>query len=232
MNETVKVVLMIIAAIVLLIIIILFLLGRKRIKQEEATDDKLDQLIKDGKYVKAKCIIQSDIIYHERVALDDSQREHLKYYDSLIQTCDKNINEKNIDEKQELANYINEVIPKTDYADFTFTLKYCKPHIDLQNASGETFLMTAIKHNRVDIASHLLDQKINVNKKNNQGKTALIIACELGSGEFVSLLLKNGADVQLRDNSGKNIIKLVNTDSDDFTTIVSLLVESGANKDD
>ncbi|MCP4135543.1 MAG: hypothetical protein GY754_31530 [bacterium] len=100
-------------------------------------------------------IIQSDIIYHERVALDDSQREHLKYYDSLVQTCDKNINEKNIDEKQ-----------------------------------------------------------------------------ELGSGEFVSLLLKNGADVKLRDNSGKNIIKLVNTDSDDFTTIVSLLVESGANKDD
>lgn len=229
MNGIIKIAI-IIAASIIIILIILFVLGKKRLKNEAVTDVKLEQLITDGKYVAAKCMIQSDIIYHDRVALGEEQEQHLLYLDSMVRKCNKKIKAKRIDERSELGSYIIELIPHIEHVDFTFTLDYCKPDINYQDSRGNTALMTAVRHKRTHIIRQLIEGNAQINAKDIAGKTALIIACEMGDYSMIKFLLEKGADIRQRDNSGKNILKQVNTDSEDYTRIISLLFESGADK--
>ncbi|HOP62464.1 MAG TPA: ankyrin repeat domain-containing protein [Spirochaetota bacterium] len=227
MNTPVKIIL-IIVIVIIVVLILMFFLGRKRLKEQESTDIKLERLIQEGKYAAAKCIIQSDVIYHDRVALGSEQKKHLQYLDGLVKQCDDKMIQMNIDETAELGDYIISIIPDIDIVQFGFILKYCNPDLNYQNDTGLTFLMAACSHKRLQIVEQLIDRKADVNKTGNDGKTALIIACNTGNYTLVKLLIERGADVRHRDREGKTMIEQVNTDSDDYTKILSLLVESGA----
>ncbi|MBN2077745.1 MAG: ankyrin repeat domain-containing protein [Spirochaetes bacterium] len=227
MNKT-AITLLVLAGITVIVLGILFLLGRKRIKKTESTDKKLERLIGEEKYAAAKCMILSDVIYHDRVALGKEQKMHLEYLDGLVERCDRMMAEKKIDERASLGEYLLEIIPSIEYVDLTFVLKYCKPDINFQNKDGICPLMHACINGRVDIAKHLIKERADINARDHDGKTALHHSCISGNYSLVKHLLDSGADISRKDNSGKNIIQHVNPDVEDFVKIVALLVESGA----
>ncbi len=229
MNKLLKI-LLIVFSIIIAIVILFYVLGKNRLSEEEKTDANLEQLITNGQYVKAKCLILSDVIYHDRVALGKDQKKHLAYLDSLVEVCTKNIQEKDIDERAGLAQFLMDTIPTVDFVDFQFMVEYCKPDVNYKNDSGQSMLSTAVKHDKKEIIRTLLKNKANVNIQDKQGKTPLIIACNNGNYELVKFLLKKGADINLKDNSGKNIIQQVKS-NDKQIDIIALLVEYGAVKE-
>ncbi len=229
MTNGLKIVL-IIAVVIVIFLLILFLLGRKRLLKEEKKDKKIIELIEQEKYVIAKCLILSDVVYQDRVAITKEQKKHLKYLDSIVDICNKKIEQDNINQTVELGNYIIDIIPQVEHTQFYNILKYCKPDVNYQNDKGNTVLMAAVENDRDMIIRYLLDDNVNLNAKNNEGKTALTIACQKGNLDIIKKLLENGADATHRDSSGKNIIKYVNTNSDYYAEIINLLIEYGADK--
>ncbi len=227
MSNTLKIIL-IIAGVIIAVIVIMAILGSERIKKEKKKDEKLETLIKNGEYVHAKCLIQSDIIYTDRVALDESQKKHLEYLDSLLALCNQNINDQNINEKEKVFAFFAQQIPDVDYAGLLHFIDYCKPDINYQNSKGETLLHVACQNNKHLLAKLLIEKGAKTNIADNDETTSLVIACKKGNYDIVKLLLKNGADVNRTGKSGKNIIQLVNTESDKYVDIVALLVEYGA----
>jgi len=66
---------------------------------------------------------------------------------------------------------------------------------------GTSFLVTAVKHKRIDIVRKLLDAGADASCR-GEAKSALCWASEMGSNEMTSLLLSRGADASVRSQCG------------------------------
>lgn len=77
----------------------------------------------------------------------------------------------------------------------------------LQN--GQTALMLAASHGRLEISKILLECGAEVNLQDNDGSTALMCAAEHGHSEVVSLLLaQSDCDPLIEDNEGSTALKI------------------------
>lgn len=73
---------------------------------------------------------------------------------------------------------------------------YCLP---LQ--AGQTALMLAVSHGRLEMVRALLECGADVNVQDDEGSTALMCASEHGRAEIVKLLLEQpGCDISIVDN--------------------------------
>lgn len=74
------------------------------------------------------------------------------------------------------------------------------PHLSVPQA-GQTGLMLAVSHGRMDMVKALLACGADVNIQDDEGSTALMCASEHGHVEIVKLLLAQpGTDATLSDN--------------------------------
>ncbi|XP_044278207.1 KN motif and ankyrin repeat domain-containing protein 2 [Varanus komodoensis] len=75
--------------------------------------------------------------------------------------------------------------------------------------AGQTALMLAVSHGRLDMVRTLLANAADVNLQDDDGSTALMCACEHGHAEIVRLLLATpGCDVALSDNDGSTALSI------------------------
>ncbi|XP_038633169.1 KN motif and ankyrin repeat domain-containing protein 1-like [Scyliorhinus canicula] len=75
--------------------------------------------------------------------------------------------------------------------------------------AGQTALMLAVSHGRVEMVKALLDCGADVNSQDNEGSTALMCACEHGRAEIVKVLLEQpNCDITLNDNDGSNALSV------------------------
>ena len=71
--------------------------------------------------------------------------------------------------------------------------------------AGQTALMLAVSHGRVDMVKMLLECHGGVNAQDDDGSTALMCACEHGHTDIVKLLLANpDCDPTITDNVSGN----------------------------
>lgn len=71
--------------------------------------------------------------------------------------------------------------------------------------AGQTGLMLAVSHGRMDMVQTLLGHGADVNIQDDEGSTALMCASEHGHVEIVKLLLAQpGCDATLSDNVSEN----------------------------
>lgn len=70
----------------------------------------------------------------------------------------------------------------------------------LSSQAGQTALMLAVSHGRVDVVKALLACEVDVNIQDEDGSTALMCACEHGHKEITGLLLAvPSCDISLTD---------------------------------
>ncbi|XP_069803017.1 KN motif and ankyrin repeat domain-containing protein 2 [Dendropsophus ebraccatus] len=75
--------------------------------------------------------------------------------------------------------------------------------------AGQTALMLAVSHGRLDVVRALLHCGADVNVQDHDGSTALMCACEHGHVDIVSLLLAvPSCDVALTDNDGSTALSI------------------------
>ncbi|XP_044134770.1 KN motif and ankyrin repeat domain-containing protein 2 [Bufo gargarizans] len=75
--------------------------------------------------------------------------------------------------------------------------------------AGQTALMLAVSHGRLDVVRALLQCGADVNVQDHDGSTALMCACEHGHVDIVSLLLAvPTCDVALTDNDGSTALSI------------------------
>ncbi|XP_053147848.1 KN motif and ankyrin repeat domain-containing protein 2 isoform X2 [Hemicordylus capensis] len=75
--------------------------------------------------------------------------------------------------------------------------------------AGQTALMLAVSHGRLDMVRALLASEADVNLQDDDGSTALMCACEHGHADIVRLLLATpGCDVALSDNDGSTALSI------------------------
>ncbi|KAM6218751.1 KN motif and ankyrin repeat domain-containing protein 2 [Rhynchocyon petersi] len=73
--------------------------------------------------------------------------------------------------------------------------------------AGQTALMLAVSHGRVDVVKALLACKADVNMQDDDGSTALMCACEHGHKEITRLLLAvPSCDISLTDRDGSTAL--------------------------
>ncbi|XP_053573856.1 KN motif and ankyrin repeat domain-containing protein 2 [Bombina bombina] len=75
--------------------------------------------------------------------------------------------------------------------------------------AGQTALMLAVSHGRLDVVRALLECGADVNVQDHDGSTALMCACEHGHADIVTLLLAvPSCDVALTDNDGSTALSI------------------------
>lgn len=75
--------------------------------------------------------------------------------------------------------------------------------------NGQTALMLAASHGRIEITKILLECGAEVNLQDNDGSTALMCAAEHGHTEVISLLLSHSdCDPLIEDNEGSTALKI------------------------
>ncbi|XP_018601442.1 KN motif and ankyrin repeat domain-containing protein 3 isoform X1 [Scleropages formosus] len=75
--------------------------------------------------------------------------------------------------------------------------------------AGQTALMLAVSHGRLEMVRMLLACGASVNMQDDEGSTALMCACEHGRAEIVSLLLEQSdCDISIVDNDGSNALSI------------------------
>ncbi|XP_013855886.1 KN motif and ankyrin repeat domain-containing protein 1 [Austrofundulus limnaeus] len=75
--------------------------------------------------------------------------------------------------------------------------------------AGQTGLMLAVSHGRMDMVRALLDHGADVNIQDDEGSTALMCASEHGHVDIVKLLLgQPGCDASLSDGDGSNALSI------------------------
>ncbi|XP_030879175.1 KN motif and ankyrin repeat domain-containing protein 2-like [Leptonychotes weddellii] len=73
--------------------------------------------------------------------------------------------------------------------------------------AGQTALMLAVSHGRVDVVKALLACEADVNQQDDDGSTALMCACEHGHKEITGLLLAvPSCDISLTDRDGSTAL--------------------------
>ncbi len=82
-------------------------------------------------------------------------------------------------------------------------------NIKAQQLDGSTALMRACYFNHYDLASYLLERRVEVNATNIRHETALYIAAFRGHTELVDMLIKNyNADVNICDKDGDTALSV------------------------
>uniref|UniRef100_H3BCE9 KN motif and ankyrin repeat domains 3 n=1 Tax=Latimeria chalumnae TaxID=7897 RepID=H3BCE9_LATCH len=75
--------------------------------------------------------------------------------------------------------------------------------------AGQTALMLAVSHGRIEMVRALLDCGADVNIQDDEGSTALMCASEHGRVEIVKLLLAQpGCDISILDNDGSSALSI------------------------
>ncbi|NP_001086469.1 KN motif and ankyrin repeat domains 1 L homeolog [Xenopus laevis] len=75
--------------------------------------------------------------------------------------------------------------------------------------AGQTALMLAVSHGRIDMVKALLACGVDVNIQDDEGSTALMCASEHGHVEIVKLLLaQHGSNAALEDNDGSSALSI------------------------
>ncbi|XP_047633067.1 KN motif and ankyrin repeat domain-containing protein 2 isoform X4 [Phacochoerus africanus] len=73
--------------------------------------------------------------------------------------------------------------------------------------AGQTALMLAVSHGRVDVVKALLACEVDVNVQDDDGSTALMCACEHGHKEITALLLAvPSCDISITDQDGSTAL--------------------------
>ena len=73
--------------------------------------------------------------------------------------------------------------------------------------AGQTALMLAVSHGRVDVVKALLACEADVNVQDDDGSTALMCACEQGHKEITGLLLAvPSCDIALTDRVSPHLV--------------------------
>lgn len=76
--------------------------------------------------------------------------------------------------------------------------------------AGQTGLMLAVSHGRMDMVQALLGHGADVNIQDDEGSTALMCASEHGHVEIVKLLLAQpGCDATLSDSVSNDLILFI-----------------------
>ncbi|CAD5115088.1 DgyrCDS4100 [Dimorphilus gyrociliatus] len=75
--------------------------------------------------------------------------------------------------------------------------------------AGQTALMLAVSHDRIDTVKLLLDAGANINEQDDDGSTALMCASEHGYIDIVKLLLnQRNCDILATDNDGSSALSI------------------------
>ncbi|XP_058024324.1 KN motif and ankyrin repeat domain-containing protein 2 [Ahaetulla prasina] len=88
--------------------------------------------------------------------------------------------------------------------------------------AGQTALMLAVSHGRLEMVRALLASAADVNLQDDDGSTALMCACEHGHAEIVRLLLATPeCDVAQSDNDGSTALSIaLEADQNDIATML------------
>jgi len=79
--------------------------------------------------------------------------------------------------------------------------------LDIDWQAGQTALMLAVSHGRLEMVRMLLDAQADVNAQDDDGSTALMCATEHGYTEIVKLLLAHDdIDANMADNVRRRVI--------------------------
>ena len=87
----------------------------------------------------------------------------------------------------------------------------------------------AVKRNRIDVVSLLIQEGADVNKQSQLNETALMEAAYYGNAKIVNLLIDNGADVDMQDKYGYTALMVAAVEGN--AKIVTLLIDNGADVD-
>ncbi|KAM3926096.1 KN motif and ankyrin repeat domain-containing protein 2 isoform 1-T3 [Leptodactylus fuscus] len=92
----------------------------------------------------------------------------------------------------------------------TVTQMLCLGDVNCRaSQAGQTALMLAVSHGRLDVVRALLQCGADVNVQDHDGSTALMCACEHGHVDIVSLLLAvPSCDVAITDNDGSTALSI------------------------
>lgn len=101
-------------------------------------------------------------------------------------------------------------------------------HGESQAENKTDLLFNSANQGNVARIQRLLSQGVDVNSKNNDGETPLMITCSSGRIEAAKFLLKHGADIKSINGTGKTPLFYAVVGKDASGTIVSLLLEAGA----
>lgn len=75
------------------------------------------------------------------------------------------------------------------------------------NQAGQTALMLAVSHGRMEMVRALLAQGAEVNLQDDEGSTALMCACEHGHADIVRILLAQAdCDATLTDSVCESLL--------------------------
>jgi hypothetical protein len=99
-------------------------------------------------------------------------------------------------------------------------------NINATNQLGWTVLHMAVRLQRGDVATLLVQNKANINARDTSGQTPLYLAVESGQRNAVEFLIQNGADVNITDNNGENALSIAQKIG--LTTISNFLVQHNA----
>nr|XP_046246878.1 KN motif and ankyrin repeat domain-containing protein 3 [Scatophagus argus]XP_046246879.1 KN motif and ankyrin repeat domain-containing protein 3 [Scatophagus argus] len=87
--------------------------------------------------------------------------------------------------------------------------------------AGQTALMLAVSHGRLEMVRALLECGADVNVQDDEGSTALMCASEHGRAEIVKLLLEQpGCDISIVDNDGSNALSIALEASHNDTAVL------------
>jgi ankyrin repeat protein len=100
------------------------------------------------------------------------------------------------------------------------------PYKDLD---PETALLQAVKEERLDIVTNLLERGVDADTRDGKGRTSLFYAAELGHVEIVSRLIQKGASPNTQDDEGQTV--LFRSSVDGHVEVMSLLLGNGAEVD-
>jgi len=109
---------------------------------------------------------------------------------------------------------------------------YKKPEVTalLLKYADEINLFEASAVGKFDVVAHLLYTYPDaVNDHADDGFTPLGLACYFGQFEVARYLVLKGADVNLPSNNGFNVFPIHSAAAGNYTDIVRMLVENGAN---
>ena len=135
---------------------------------------------------------------------------------------------------EETAKWIFELIPyyDADNPDAVATLHDVVMngvHVDARDDFGNTLLMMATHHKKIQLVQWALQQGADINAINDAGVCALHIACHESSGScaIAECLLQHGADTELVDTNHCTVLHYAGSAGD--SELVTLLIMGGAN---
>ncbi|HEV2601735.1 MAG TPA: ankyrin repeat domain-containing protein [Candidatus Babeliales bacterium] len=100
--------------------------------------------------------------------------------------------------------------------------------INGKNKYGETALMYAVNHNKLDVIKWLLQMGVDKEVRSSRGRTVLFDAVARNNVESVNMLLQAGANKNVRDDQGGTV--LFQAIASGNIEIMDILLQAGVNK--